>query len=51
MATSTFDGDVEAAPLWAGESVDSVNVAQPAAAIVERLARETDAALASRPVR
>ena len=47
MATSTFDGDVEAAPLWAGESVDSVNVPQPAATIVERLARETDAALAS----
>jgi nitronate monooxygenase len=48
MVTAAFDGDVDAAPLWAGESVESVRVVVPAAAIVERLVREVDAQLQGR---
>ena len=46
MATSAFEGDVEAAPLWAGESVEDVRGMEPAADIVARLVRDTDAHLA-----
>lgn len=41
-----FDGDIEYAPLWAGESVSAVNDIVPAGEIVSRLARDAEAALA-----
>lgn len=37
VATADFDGDIEYAPLWAGESCSVVNDLKPAAAIVRRL--------------
>jgi nitronate monooxygenase len=40
MATSDFDGDVEYAPLWAGESCSVVNDIKPAGKIVADLIRE-----------
>lgn len=40
MATADFDGDVEYAPLWAGESCSVVNDIKPAAQIVADLVRE-----------
>ena len=40
MPTSEFDGDVEYAPLWAGESCSVVNDIKPAAEIVADLVRE-----------
>lgn len=40
-----FDGDVEYAPLWAGESVSVVNDVKPAAEIVRDLVRDAEAAL------
>ncbi|HET7467651.1 MAG TPA: nitronate monooxygenase [Candidatus Dormibacteraeota bacterium] len=42
-----FDGDIEYAPLWAGESVSAVNDIKPAAKIVNDLVREAEAALAN----
>ncbi len=42
MATSDFDGDVEYAPLWAGESCSVVNDIKPAGEIVADLVREAD---------
>jgi len=45
MATADFDGDVEDAPLWAGESCGVVNDIKPAGAIVRDLARDAEAAL------
>lgn len=48
MATATFEGDVDAAPLWAGQSVESIRVVEPAADIVQRLVREADAHLRDR---
>ena len=47
MATADFDGDVEYAPLWAGESCGVVNELKPAAAIVRDLVRDAEAALAA----
>ena len=41
-----FDGDVEYAPLWAGESVSVVNDVKPAAEIVGDLVAEGERALA-----
>ncbi len=41
-----FDGDLDYAPLWAGESVSVVNDIAPAGEIVRRLARDATAALA-----
>lgn len=46
MATPEFDGDIEYAPLWAGESCSAVNDIKPAARIVEDLVRDAQAALA-----
>jgi NAD(P)H-dependent flavin oxidoreductase YrpB (nitropropane dioxygenase family) len=46
MATADFDGDVDYAPLWAGESCSVVNDVKPAGAIVHDLVREATAALA-----
>lgn len=41
-----FDGDVEYAPLWAGESVSLVNDVKPAAEIVRDLVAGAERALA-----
>lgn len=41
-----FDGDIDYAPLWAGESVSVVNEILPAGEIVRRLVRDAQAALA-----
>lgn len=41
-----FEGDLDYAPLWAGESVSVVNDILPAGEIVRRLAQDAEAALA-----
>jgi hypothetical protein len=41
-----FDGDLDYAPLWAGESCSVVNDIKPAAEIVLELVRDAEAALA-----
>jgi NAD(P)H-dependent flavin oxidoreductase YrpB (nitropropane dioxygenase family) len=46
MLTSDFEGDLDAAPLWAGESCGLVRTIRPAAQIVRDLVREADEALA-----
>jgi len=46
MATPDFDGDVEYAPLWAGESCSVVNDIKPAGEIVRDLVREAEGLLA-----
>lgn len=45
MTTAHFEGDVDYAPLWAGESVELVRKVEPAAEIVAKLVREAEAAL------
>jgi len=45
MTTPGFDGDLDYAPLWAGESVSAVREIQPAGEIVRELVAETEAAL------
>jgi nitronate monooxygenase/enoyl-[acyl-carrier protein] reductase II len=45
MATVGFDGDLDLAPLWAGESCSVVNDIRPAAEIVDQLVREAAAVL------
>jgi len=45
MIPPDFDGDPDDAPMWAGQSVSSVNDIMPAAEIVQRLVREAEAAL------
>lgn len=45
MATPEFDGDVEYAPLWAGESCSVVNDVKPAGEIVLDLVRDARALL------
>lgn len=47
MATPEFDGDIEYAPLWAGESCSVVNDVKPAAQIVGELVRDAAQALAA----
>lgn len=42
---ASFDGDLDYAPLWAGESVDVVNDIRPAGQIVDELAAEAAAIL------
>jgi nitronate monooxygenase len=49
MATPEFDGDVEYAPLWAGESCSVVNDVKPAGDIVRDLVRDAEAVLADSP--
>ena len=44
-ATPDFDGDIEYAPLWAGESCSAVRDIKPAADIVRDLVHEAEAAL------
>jgi nitronate monooxygenase len=46
MAVPEFEGDLELAPLWAGESVSLVREIEPAGKIVRRIAREADEVLA-----
>ena len=46
MATPDFDGDVDYAPLWPGESCSVVNDIKPAGEIVLELVRDAEAALA-----
>jgi NAD(P)H-dependent flavin oxidoreductase YrpB (nitropropane dioxygenase family) len=45
-APPDFDGDIEYAPLWAGESCSVVNDIKPAAEIVRDLVRGAETALA-----
>jgi nitronate monooxygenase len=45
MTTRDFDGDIDLAPLWAGESCSVVNDIKPAGEIVRDLARDAAAAL------
>ena len=45
VATPTFDGDLDYAPLWAGESCSVVNDIKPAGEIVRELVRAAEAAL------
>jgi NAD(P)H-dependent flavin oxidoreductase YrpB (nitropropane dioxygenase family) len=45
MATAAFDGELDYAPLWAGESCSVVDDVRPAASIVRRLAADAAAAL------
>lgn len=45
MLIPAFDGDPEAAPMWAGESVEAVTSVKPAGEIVRDLVREAEAAL------
>lgn len=49
MVTPDFEGDVEYAPMWAGESCSVVNDIKPAATIVRDLARDAEAALTQPP--
>jgi nitronate monooxygenase/enoyl-[acyl-carrier protein] reductase II len=42
-----FEGDLDYAPLWAGESVDVVNDVRPAGEIVRDLVRNAETALAA----
>src|SRR5947199_1475091 len=46
-APPDFEGDIEYAPLWAGESCSVVNDIKPAGDIVRDLARDADAILAT----
>jgi nitronate monooxygenase len=45
LATPEFDGDIEYAPLWAGESCSVVNDIKPAGEIVKDLVRDAELAL------
>jgi len=49
VAGPDFDGDLEYAPLWAGESCAVVKDVKPAAAIVQDLAREAAGQLCTAP--
>lgn len=49
VATPDFDGDIDYAPLWAGESCSVVNDIKPAAQIVRDLVAEAQIALAGAP--
>ena len=46
MATPDFEGDLDYAPLWAGESCSVVDDIKPAGEIVAELVRDAEAALA-----
>ena len=46
MITPDFEGELEYAPMWAGESCSVVNDVKPAAEIVRELARDARSALA-----
>lgn len=46
MATTDFEGEIDYAPMWAGESCSVVNDIKPAGQIVSDLVRDAQAALA-----
>lgn len=46
LPTPAFDGDIEYAPLWAGESCGRVNEIKPAGQIVRDVVREAEAVIA-----
>lgn len=46
MLTPTFEGAIDYAPMWAGESCGVVNEVKPAGEIVRDLAREAEGVLA-----
>jgi NAD(P)H-dependent flavin oxidoreductase YrpB (nitropropane dioxygenase family) len=48
MPTGAFEGDIELAGLWAGQSAALVHDIKPAGDIVRELARDADAILAER---
>jgi NAD(P)H-dependent flavin oxidoreductase YrpB (nitropropane dioxygenase family) len=50
VAGPEFDGDIEYAPLWAGESCSVVNDIKPAGQIVRDLVRDAERSLAESPV-
>jgi nitronate monooxygenase len=45
MATADFDGELDYAPLWAGESCSVVNDIKPAGAVVKQLVEDAAASL------
>ena len=47
-AAARAGGDLDTAVVWAGEGVDLIRAVEPAGAIVDRLVREAEAALAGR---
>jgi NAD(P)H-dependent flavin oxidoreductase YrpB (nitropropane dioxygenase family) len=47
MATPNFEGDLEQAPLWAGQSAELVHDVRPAGEIVAAMVRDAEAALYS----
>jgi NAD(P)H-dependent flavin oxidoreductase YrpB (nitropropane dioxygenase family) len=47
MPSGAFEGDLELASLWAGQSVDLIHDIKPAGEIVREIARDADAALAA----
>lgn len=49
VPTPDFDGDLEYAPMWAGESCSVVDDIKPAGEIVRDLVRDAEAALTSSP--
>jgi len=49
IAGPGFDGDIDDAPLWAGESCAVVNDVKPAAVIMAELVRDAEAALTRLP--
>jgi NAD(P)H-dependent flavin oxidoreductase YrpB (nitropropane dioxygenase family) len=48
VVTPEFEGDIEYAPLWAGESCSLINDIKPANAIVRDLVRDAEATLPAR---
>jgi len=49
IAGPDFDGDIDYAPLWAGQSCAMVNDIKPAAQIVRDLVLQAEAALTQPP--
>ena len=49
VATPDFEGEIDYAPLWAGESCTVVNDIKPAAAIVRDLVQDAEGTLAALP--
>jgi nitronate monooxygenase len=47
MVTPDFEGDVDLAPMWCGESCEVVNEVKPAAEVIADLVRDATSALAS----
>ena len=45
MATAAFDGELDYAPLWAGESCSVISDIKPASVIVDELVQEAASTL------